>query len=319
MNPLVSIIVPFYNAEKFLAEAIESVLEQTYDNWELILIDDGSTDSSTNIATEYARKNETRIRYIDHPSHQNKGACASRNAGVSMAAGEYIAFLDSDDVWFPDKLRQQLNIFDRVPDASMVCGPAFYWFSWTNRRPDQRLDVLQDLGVQTERLYPAPTLLLLMDPLGKGSSICPSNILIRREALERTGGFEEKFTGIYQAYEDQAFGMKIFIKESVFVSGHSWMKYRKHVESSTSVVNRLGRDREAHLFLLHWVEDFLDTNAPNDLEARNALRRAFWPYEHPVLNGIKEVFVAPLRWIKWSAFKILGPKAYHHLRRKIRA
>lgn len=150
MNPLVSIIIPFHNAEKFLAEAIESVLEQRYDNWELLLIDDGSTDSSTNIANEYARKIDKRIRYVEHPSHQNRGACASRNAGVSIATGEYIAFLDSDDVWLPEKLRQQLNIFDQVRDAAMVCGPAFYWFSWTNRREDRKLDVLQDLGVETE-------------------------------------------------------------------------------------------------------------------------------------------------------------------------
>ena len=316
MNPLVSIIIPFYNAEKFLAEAIQSVLEQTYVNWELLLIDDGSTDSSSNIAREYARKK--RIHYIEHPSHQNRGACASRNAGASIATGEYIAFLDSDDVWLPDKLRQQLNVFDRVPDAAMVCGPAFYWFSWTNRSEDGKLDVLQDLGVETEKLYPAPTLLLRMDPLGKGSSFCPSNILIRKEALERSGGFVEKFTGIYQAYEDQAFGMKIFLKESVYVSGDSWMKYRRHVESSTFIVNRLGRDREAHLFLLQWVENFLNTNAPNDQAARNALRRAYWPHEHPALNRIKEAFLVPLGWVKRGAARILGPAAYHNLRRKIR-
>jgi glycosyltransferase involved in cell wall biosynthesis len=316
MNPLVSVIVPFYNAEKFLAEAIESVLEQNYAKWELLLIDDGSRDSSTNIATEYAKKNHNRIQYIEHPSHQNRGACASRNAGISMAKGEYIAFLDSDDVWLPDKLQQQLNIFEQVPEATVVCGPAFYWFSWTNQRRDEKLDVLQDLGVEAEKLYRAPSLLLRMDPLGKGSSVCPSNILIRRDALERTGGFEEEFTGIYQAYEDQAFGLKIFLKESVFVSGNSWLKYRKHPESSTSVVNHSGKDREAHLFLLRWVQDFLDRNAPGNLDALYALRRAYWPYEHPVLNRIKEGFLAPLGWTKWVALKILGPQAYRHLRRK---
>jgi len=285
MNELVSVIIPFYNAEKFLGEAIQSVLDQTYDKWELLLIDDGSTDSGTDIALEYARNEK--IQYLDHPSHQNRGACVSRNAGIFRAKGKYVAFLDSDDVWFPDKLRQQIDIFDRVPEAAMVCGPALYWFSWTNRSTDRKLDILQDLGIESERLYRAPTLLLRLDPLGK-------------------------------ADEDQAFGMKIFLKESVFVSGNSWIKYRKHVDSSTSMVNRSGRDREAHLFLLHWVEEFLDKNGANDWETRSALQRVLWPYQHPFLYRIRESMLAPLRLTKWAALKILGPDLYHHLRRKLR-
>src|SRR5215207_5031419 len=106
-KPLVSVIVVFLNAEKFIEEALESVLAQTYDNWELLLVDDGSTDSSTEIALRYANRYSGRVRYVEHPWHQNRGASASRNLGIRHAKGEYIAFLDADDVWLAHKLEQQ--------------------------------------------------------------------------------------------------------------------------------------------------------------------------------------------------------------------
>src|SRR5829696_811917 len=98
-KPLVSSVMIFFNAERFIREAIESVFAQTYDNWELLLVDDGSTDDSTQIALHYAEQYPERVRYLEHPGHQNRGMSASRNLGVSQAKGEYIALLDADDVW----------------------------------------------------------------------------------------------------------------------------------------------------------------------------------------------------------------------------
>src|SRR5262245_29579160 len=107
-RPAVSIITIFLNAEPYLDEAIRSVLSQSYDNWELLLVDDGSIDGGTGIAKRYARSFPRKIHYLDHDGHQNKGMSASRNLGVSYAMGEHIAFLDADDVWLPDKLEQQV-------------------------------------------------------------------------------------------------------------------------------------------------------------------------------------------------------------------
>src|SRR5918999_1055965 len=109
-KPLVSVIMIFLNAEKFIEEAIESVFAQTYDSWELLLVDDGSTDDSTDIALRYAQQNPERVRYLEHDSHLNRGMSASRNLGITHAIGEYIAFLDADDVWLPHKLEQQVAI-----------------------------------------------------------------------------------------------------------------------------------------------------------------------------------------------------------------
>jgi glycosyltransferase involved in cell wall biosynthesis len=318
MNSLVSVIIPFYNSEKFLAEAVQSVFEQTYDNWELLLIDDGSTDSSTQIAIEYSKRNRERIHYLEHASHQNRGMCISRNYGISQAKGNYLAFLDSDDVWLPDKLQEQVDILNRFPEASMIYGPALYWFGWTGREADRKLDLLQDLGIECEKLYHPQELLLLIDPLGKASSACPSAIMMRRNAFERVGGFEERFTGMYQAYEDQAFAMKMYLKEKVFVSGRCWLRYRKHRDSYMSVVKSSGRNREVRRFFLQWIEEFLTENGQKDTESWQALQRLLWPYQHPALSRIKDFSLAPLRLIKWAAQHILGPELYQRMRRKLR-
>ena len=84
---IVSVIIPFLNAEKFIREAIESVLRQSYDNWELLLIDDGSTDGSTEVALMYTERHPGKVRYFEHKDHQNRGTCASRNLGIRHASG----------------------------------------------------------------------------------------------------------------------------------------------------------------------------------------------------------------------------------------
>src|ERR1044072_6648738 len=98
---LISIIIPFLNVEKFIEEAIESVLAQSYDEWELLLADDGSTDRSTEIAQRYARRYPEKVRYVEHEGHRNIGVCGARKLGLIKARGELIAFLDADDVWLP--------------------------------------------------------------------------------------------------------------------------------------------------------------------------------------------------------------------------
>lgn len=103
---LVSIITPSYNSEKFIGKTIESVLAQTYQNWEMIIVDDKSTDSSTDIIKNYTEKDE-RIRLI--MLNKNGGVASARNKAILECKGDYIAFLDSDDLWLPEKLEKQLN------------------------------------------------------------------------------------------------------------------------------------------------------------------------------------------------------------------
>ena len=103
---MISIITPNYNCVKFIAETIESVLAQTYQNWEMIIVDDCSTDGSYEIALKYAEKDKRiKIFRMDH----NSGAAYCRNKGIELSKGEYIAFLDSDDLWMPEKLEKQVE------------------------------------------------------------------------------------------------------------------------------------------------------------------------------------------------------------------
>lgn len=106
MQPLVSIITPMYNSEKFILKTIESVINQTYSNWELLLIDDGSTDNTIQIVEDFKQK-YTNIKLLQNPT--NLGAAQSRNKGILEAKGDYIAFLDADDLWKPNKLDLQIQ------------------------------------------------------------------------------------------------------------------------------------------------------------------------------------------------------------------
>ena len=246
----VSVITIFLDEEKFIREAIESVLAQRYDNWELLLVDDGSTDGSTQIALHYAERYPGNVRYLEHPGHKNRGASASRNLGIANAKSEYIAFLDADDVWLPHKLEQQVALLDWHPEIGMVYGKSQYWHSWTGNPEDEGRDFVPELGIEPERLYESPTLLTHLYPLGDAASPPPSDILLRHETVERVGGFEETFETFgseYQLYEDQAFLTKVYLKEDVFVANERWDKYRLHPDSCSATVERAG----LYLSLIH--------------------------------------------------------------------
>lgn len=104
-HPLISVITPAYNAERFIDETIESVLQQTYPHWEMVIVDDCSTDKTVDIVENYVKQDQ-RIKLITLDT--NSGSAVARNTAMDHAQGDYIAFLDSDDVWFPEKLTKQL-------------------------------------------------------------------------------------------------------------------------------------------------------------------------------------------------------------------
>lgn len=118
-NELVSIIMPVYNEEKYLRSSILSVLNQTYDNWELLIVDDCSTDASPDIIKEYVEKDH-RIKGLKNASRTFKIPAKPRNVGIKNAQGRFITFLDSDDQWLPTKLEHQLQLFEQNEDAVIV-------------------------------------------------------------------------------------------------------------------------------------------------------------------------------------------------------
>lgn len=303
-RPLVSVVIIFLDAERFIAEAIESVVAQTYDRWELLLVDDGSTDGSTAIARRYARERPGQVRYLEHEGHRNRGMSASRNLGVRHGGGRYVAFLDSDDVWMPDKLERHVAILEAHPSAGMVVGAAAYWRTWTGNRLVK--DVVLPIGAPPDTLIEPPRLFRLLYPLGRGTAPCPSDFVLRRQVVERVGGFEEHFRGPYQLYEDQAFLAKVYLGTPVFVSGACLLKYRQHPESCVSAVTAAGQYHTVRSFFLRWFEDYLSRRGLEGTEVWRLLQRALWRYRHPVVHRVADVWERMrrdvddrARWLAW--------------------
>jgi len=189
---LVSIVLPTYNRDCLIDRAIRSILNQTYKNFELIVIDDGSTDNTEKVVKEF-REKDKRIKYIQYK--KNKGAAVARNTGIKAAKGEYIAFQDSDDEWVPEKLEKQMEAFDKAtPNVGVVYtdlqrvnkdGGIKYWHSPTviykNLINQKTLDYqVMGLGIQSA--------------------------LIKKERFNRVGLFDENFPG----FED----LELFIRLS---------------------------------------------------------------------------------------------------------
>lgn len=302
-DDLVSCIIIFFNAEKFLEEAIESVLDQSYEHWELLLADDGSSDASTEMAQRYTRQYPDKVRYLEHEGHQNHGMSATRNLGLRNALGKYIAFLDADDVWLTEKLAQQTEIMQMHPEAGMVYGRSLYWQSWMDpsgsgqSNPAQQ-DYIPKAYVPGDKLYHPATLANLSYPLGKATPPPPTDIMLRRDAIEAVGGFEEGFQDVYQLYEDQAFFAKLYLSSSVFVSNECWDKYRQHPNSISSQVNDSGQYHQVRLFFLNWFENYLNHHKIENKSVRDACRKALLRYRRPFLFKINDLIFRIMRRLK---------------------
>jgi glycosyltransferase involved in cell wall biosynthesis len=300
--PTVSVVLIFYNDERFLPEAIDSVFAQTYTDWELILADDGSTDGSTEIALRWAEELPQRVRYVEHPGHANRGPSAARNLGTSHARGRYLAVLDSDDVWEPVKLAEQVAILERHPEVGLVFGASLYWWSWAGEEA-ARDDRPMAIGASADRIHTPPSLLMQLHPLGGGVSPCPSSWLLRRELFERVGGWEEDLPPIY---EDQGFLTKAYLEAPIWVSGRCWDRYRRHpgqIVASTSDGGHAAARRE----FLSWYEAYLRGRSIDDRAIWRALRRAWWPYRHPRLAVVR----ANAGRLWWSARRLGAVRTLH--------
>ncbi len=162
--PPVSVILPVYNGERYLAEAIESVLSQSYQSFELIVIDDGSTDRSREIAQSFPL-----IKYV---FQANRGVAAARNRGIEISRGEFLTFLDADDLWLPEKLALQMEAFEYDPALEIVTGHVEQFVS-------------SELDLDAAKKYSFPD-----KPLPGYSPIA---IMVKRSAFEKTGLFHEEY------------------------------------------------------------------------------------------------------------------------------
>ena len=297
-GPLVSTIIIFLNEVKYIQEAIDSVFEQTYDHWELLLVDDGSTDGSTKIARLYAEQHPKKIRYFEHVGHKNKGMSASRNLGVMNANGEYIAHLDADDVWLPHKLERQVAILEKYPEADLVYGPWQAWNSWNKN--EERKDHLQNLNVLGDRLVHPPKLVPIW--LENEHSIpghCAT--MERRKIYLDLGGFEESFRDIY---EDLAFLVKVGLKSTIYVSNECLSRYRQHSESTCQVYGQGGQLEKAQMAYFEWLEEYLQPFKFQYSDVWSTLQRVLWLHRHPNIRRISMRLQRILRDLKNTPYHI---------------
>jgi len=281
----VSIVTPFLNAAAFIEEAVDSVLAQTYPHWELLLVDDGSTDGSTAIARARAAAHPHRIRYLTHDGRANKGASASRNLATTVARGEFVAFLDADDVYLPNKLADQVPLLEAHPEAGMLYAATEYWYSWTGRPEDRARDLVwRRYGVAPNAVVAPPRLLATF--LRDGGTVpCMGSVLARREAIVRVGGWEESF---HHICTDQVFHAKMTLHHPVYIADGCWDRYRQHEASACHTVQRAGQLDAAFLRYLSWLDAYLAAQRVADGDVRIALRAALRQHRHPWLYRVEQ-------------------------------
>jgi len=306
-QPLVTCIIPFFNCEAFFAEAIASILAQSYPYWELFLVDDGSSDGSTAIALDYAQKYPASVHYLCHPHRLNAGTSASRNLAIDYAKGQYIAYLDHDDVWLPHKLAEQVAIMEAHPDAAMVYGRYLNWYSWAVGANAQQ-DFFLELGISPDTVIAPPVLLSILWRL-KVQSPLPSNAMIRKSAFAEVGRFEPAFRSVF---EDLVFFTKLELSLPVFVSSACWTKHRMNTHSaSVSFCNASQQQRlpEIRRFF-RWVESFLLAQGQKESEVWSWQQKAFKPYRHAALYFM---YFGYLDLTMSLARKLLPANVRHHL------
>ena len=224
--PKVSIVVPIYNGERYLREALDSVFAQTFQDFAVICVDDGSTDKSPDLLREYGSK-------VTVLQQRNKGACVARNAGARAATAPYIAFLDQDDRWYPRKLEQQVAVLDVEPDVILVlCN---------SDRMDAEGRLLQVGATLAERAT------MHRSPLGRlidEDQLLSSAILVRRDAFERAGMYDPELRG----FEDFDLCARLKRLGRFKLIEESGMCYRVHAASlSHSAGDAVVRSRERFL------------------------------------------------------------------------
>lgn len=273
-----SIITPFLNPGPFLSEAVQSVVAQTYRQWELLLVDDGGTDGSAARAKAYAAEHPGRIRCLSHEGRANRGASASRNLGTSVSRGEFIAFLDADDVYLPHKLEEQVALLDAHPEAGMLYGGTEYWYGWTGRPEDRARDrVWRHFGVPANTCVDPPQLLVtfLRDP---GTVPCMGSVLARKAAIDAAGGWHDGFTRICT---DQVFHARMALTVPIFIADGCWDRYRQHPDSECHRAARAGEAEAALVRYRLWLEQELSRRNVREPDVWTALDAALRPHRHP--------------------------------------
>lgn len=221
--PLVSVILPVYNQEKFIRKTIESILSQTFKEFELIILDDGSTDCSAQIIKEYQSKDPRIKAYF----HSNSGRSEATNKAVSYSSGKYCALIDADDLMVPERLERQVAFHRKHPDIEASASHCYYIDEY-----DKEIGTQRYIGLENRNACKKA-----MDE--KGIIICAiTTLMISRKAFDDIGGLDKT----YWPADDLEFSNRILEKGYLLVIIQEYLaKYRIHSQSETA-------SKQWHLF-----------------------------------------------------------------------
>lgn len=316
--PKVSVIMIFRDAAAYINEAVESVCMQTLADWELILVDDGSTDGSTALAGQWVERDPARIRYLHHEGHANLGMSASRNAGVAAARGEYVAFLDADDIYLPCRLEEHVGLLDAHPAVAAVQGRLWYWHGWQSGAGTSE-DVAEapPMG-DFQGIVEAPVLLRLL--LASSGATAPGicSLTMRTRIFRALEGGDPAFRDLF---EDQVLWAKLYLAHPVWVSQALLARYRQHPASTTARAGGTAALERARQRYLEWLHGYLARRKTPDHLLIAEVQQALWEYRHPILWRLKRlprvalsIVLKVLRWMlpsgmasplsdRWTTFK----------------
>lgn len=304
-NPRVSILIPTYNRETLILKALDSIFKQTFQDYEIMIIDDASTDNTEQVIKDL---NHPRVRYFK--LEKNGGQCIARNYGARQALGEFLAFLDSDDEWLPEKLEKQISLFD---NGSERMGGA-YGLSYTTdvirgETSQDKVDVHRgDIHNEFLKGFCPPT---------------PSMFVVKREAFEKVNGFDENLL----TFVDLDLWMRIsefydfdYVDEPVII---------KYEQIGDQYVNNFGkRYRGYHLFMDKWSDSLFEKGG-------RKLRREMRVHliyalivpilDHPPINLRKDIFkligllfrigsIRPRLYVKAFMILLFGPNIIYRVR-----
>jgi glycosyltransferase involved in cell wall biosynthesis len=287
--PAVSVVIPTYNRAEMLAQALRSVLAQTFTDYEVIVVDDGSTDGTAEVVESFT---DQRIKYL---RQENRGSSAARNAGVEKAEGKYVAFLDSDDAWLPEKLEVQVAAFERHPTVGLVSCRSL------------TIDPSNECAFPLELLRPPGDEIVAdfhAEIIVSNRFMTPA-LMVKRAVIEKVGGFDENL--VYA--EDWDLWIRIARECECCDVGRYLAAVRVHPESATS--DRAGT-LEADLTVLNGNLNL----APEDVREETRLRAEMLIYAAHGIPAMREGIPRGEDWLREAqdrAVKLGEPDALNKM------
>jgi glycosyltransferase involved in cell wall biosynthesis len=282
--PRVSVVIPTYNSARFLREAIQSVLNQTYSDFEVVIIDDGSTDDTESVVRSFGE----RVSYVKQP---NRGVSAARNQGIRDAKAEYVAFLDSDDIWLPNKLAEQIPLLEQDPELGLVYSD----WAVVPEHGEAEPSFLKKVPGSSGHVFEA---------LLQWGFILTSGTVVRRACLDEVGYFDETLS-IAQDYD---LWLRISYRWKVALVSKSLLIKRNWDGNLSSNFLKTATERIA--LFKKVLKDFPDITPRHRQLVRHQLSLSYWDvgydqFEHLLLGQARKNFALSLT-CNWKNMRALG-------------